>query len=323
MINKNEYIFQLAKELLDDIELSKLNSEQLLLKVSRLARINDDTEIYDWIKCELRGYYADEKSMRFMSMVQRWTNFEKKQGYWFPLATIEANITASEMELSRLTVPNVAFSPASSNPGEFVTGFAGSNIKALTEVQTTILSRIGSVRTDLTKFKSIHSNVLAKMHEYISNVYHTLAFSGYSESIFENYKRAIDSKLMENIPDVLDKMDSVYSRLVEDDPESISHALTSLRRIIKASADKLYPPTDQEIEVDGQIVKLDNEKYLNRMNLYIMSKTESDSRRQRLKQNLRNLNEKVSAGVHSDVTKDEARALLLNTYLIIGEILNL
>ena len=36
--SRSQHILNLAKELLDDIELSRLSAENLLLKVSRLAR---------------------------------------------------------------------------------------------------------------------------------------------------------------------------------------------------------------------------------------------------------------------------------------------
>jgi hypothetical protein len=48
----------------------------------------------------------------------------------------------------------------------------------------------------------------------------------------------------------------------------------------------------------------------------------SSSRRDRLNKNLGALYDRVSAGVHADVTVDEAQALVLNTYLLLGEILS-
>ena len=39
--------------------------------------------------------------------------------------------------------------------------------------------------------------------------------------------------------------------------------------------------------------------------------------------NLANLFDRVSSGVHNDVSVSEARALFLNTYLLLGEILHL
>ena len=100
-------------------------------------------------------------------------------------------------------------------------------------------------------------------------------------------------------------------------------ALSTCRRIIEAFADSVYPPTDQTVEISGNVLKLDAGKHQNRINAYIHTKTESQSRKQRLRQNLSNLFDRVSTGVHSDVGAEEARALFLNTYLFLGEVLHL
>jgi hypothetical protein len=62
---------------------------------------------------------------------------------------------------------------------------------------------------------------------------------------------------------------------------------------------------------------------LGEINAYISQHTESNSRRQKLRQNLSNLFDRVSAGVHTDVTADEAFSLFLNVYLFLGEVLQL
>lgn len=321
MENKNNYILELSKELLDDIELSRLQIEQLLLKASRLARLNDDDEIYNWINFELRGYQKTELGKKYMSIMNLWTDKSENKGYWFSLSSIEAYITANEIELNRMNIPNINLSMSSSNPSESVTGFAGSNITKITNVQNSILNRINELKNDIVRFKGIKSRTISKLHEYISNIYHTLVFSGYSETIFESYKKQVDSFLCDNIPDVLEKFPNVYNRLAEDNEESISQALTTLRRIISNFADKIEPPLENDVDIDGEKIKMGKDNYLNRLNYYVSKKTSSSSRKQRLKQNLRNVNEKLSAGVHDKVTIDEAKALLLNMYLLLGEII--
>ncbi len=51
--SRTEHILELAKELLDDIELSRCNAEGLLLKTSRLARLMGSEEIKSWIQYEM------------------------------------------------------------------------------------------------------------------------------------------------------------------------------------------------------------------------------------------------------------------------------
>jgi hypothetical protein len=54
--SRSQHILELAKELLDDIELSRLSAESLLLKASRLARWVGSGEIKYWISLEMKGY---------------------------------------------------------------------------------------------------------------------------------------------------------------------------------------------------------------------------------------------------------------------------
>jgi hypothetical protein len=111
--------------------------------------------------------------------------------------------------------------------------------------------------------------------------------------------------------------------LQEDDAEAISQALTTCRRIIEAFADAVYPPTADTILLGGNTVTLDASKYKNRLNAYIAARTDSSARRDKLRQNINNLYDRVSAGVHSDVTSEEAFSLFLNVYLFLGEVLQL
>jgi cytochrome P450 len=113
------------------------------------------------------------------------------------------------------------------------------------------------------------------------------------------------------------------NRLSESDPESIRQALTTCRRIIEAFADSIYPPTDSPIDIGGTVLKLDASKHQNRINAYVHNRVQSKSRKQKIRQNLGNLFDRVSSGVHDDVSAEEAQSLFLNTYLFLGEILHL
>ena len=63
--SRSEHILELSKELLDDIELSRTNVENLILKASRLARLVGSEEVRQWLKLEMGGYNSsDEISLK-------------------------------------------------------------------------------------------------------------------------------------------------------------------------------------------------------------------------------------------------------------------
>ena len=123
--------------------------------------------------------------------------------------------------------------------------------------------------------------------------------------------------------EVLQQIPSVVNRLSEGDDESVSQALTTVRRIIDSFADAIYPPSDNTFRIGDNDLTLGPTRHLNRLNVYVHERTESKGRRDKIRQNLANLYSRVSAGVHADVTIEEAQSLFLNCYLILGEILHL
>lgn len=303
--SRSEHILQLAKELLDDIELNRLSAEALLLKTSRLARWVGSDEIKYWINLEMKGYNpSNEISLKYMGITGRWVNKEEDKGYWGPLAQQEASLEAENIKLRAMTTPDTS-------------GDWAFRVMKMHEQQLTSTSNY------ISRLSGIKSRVLAHLHEFVSEVYYEKEFDSLSESIFEKYKSDIDTLIFEHCGDVLEQIPSVMDRLSEGDNEAISQALTTVRRILDSFADSIFPPTEQTINIGGNEVSLGAHRHQNRINAYVHQRTESKSRKTKIRQNLSNLYDRVSTGVHKDVTTEEARALFLNTYLLLGEVLHI
>jgi hypothetical protein len=317
----SQHKVRLAQELLDDVELSRLGVEQLLLKASRLARLVEADEISSWLKFELSGYPGNDPiALKYMGITNRWTDQEKNMGYWKPLSELSGVIVASEAQMRQLQIPNVNLSLSSSNPHEWVCGFQGNNVTNATQAVNKVVSKLQTLANTIAALQGVRSRVLSVLHDFISTTYYQLAFSNLTESIFSSYKQAIDVALIGTASDVVEKIPAVYDRLSSGDPEAISQALTTCRRMIHGFADAFYPPTDKTVKVEGKDVSLGEKNYLNRINALVDEHCTSTSRRQRLRKTIREIHERVSAGVHDDVTLDEAKALFVQVYLILGEI---
>jgi hypothetical protein len=317
----SEHKLNLAKELLDDIELSRLPATSILLKASRLARVLEDDQIAQWLRWELRGYPSNNQlAAVFLLRTNRMTDTEQGTFYAQPLAEIDGHLAALQTQLSQMRVPDVNYSPSSANPNEFVAGlFGGGN--ALTQPVTSVLGAALGLRQEIGKLSGIRSRVLSLLHDFAAASYYRLAFSGLATSIFDRYKSMVDDRLRSIGSDVFERVPAISDRLAEGDPEAVSQALNTLRRLIKAVANVEYPAHDGVVAIGGQQVEVGPIHYLNRLGAYIEAECPSDTRRKRLRQSLRALNDRASAGVHDDVGLDEARALLLQAYLTLGEIL--
>ena len=213
----------------------------------------------------------------------RWTDYEKKLGYWYPLAQVEANISSMKLRLQTLRVPDISYAP--SNPHNWSIG----DQVTITAPVMTVLNAQQSINNDIVQLCGIKSRVVAHLHTFVMQVYHEKIFSGLAEGIFERYKTKIDALLTENADEILKKIPVIYNRLVEGDTEAISHAQTSCRRIVDAFADVIYPPTDEVIQVNNKPVTLDKSAVRARINQYICQKIQSKSRQDKLRQTLSNL----------------------------------
>lgn len=303
--SRSEHILALAKELLDDIELSRLPAESLLLKASRLARWVGSDEIKYWISLEMQGYSGtNEVSLKYMGLTGRWINREEKKGYWGPLAHQEAALVAQNIKLKSLTTPDTS--------GDWAYRIMDMHEKQLTNT-TNYISTLSGIK----------SRVLSILHIFVSGIYYEKEFDNLSESIFEKYKSDVDSLISANCGDVLEQIPSVISRLAEGNSESISQALTTVRRIIDSFADSIFPPRETTVNIGGNEITLGANKHQNRINAFVNERVESKSRKAKIRQNLSNLYERVSVGVHNDVSAEEARSLFLNCYLLLGEVLHI
>jgi len=120
------------------------------------------------------------------------------------------------------------------------------------------------------------------------------------------------------------RLPQAFERLgAGDDPEAISHALTTCRRVIDSFADAVYPPRQDPALIGEQLIEVGAPHTRNRLRAYVHEQIGGRSRYDRLSRGIASLYERVSAGVHADVNVGEARALVLQTYLLLGEILTL
>ena len=319
LTSKAGQILDLATELVDDLELSRLPATGLVLKTMRLARLTGDQKVQEWLGYELVGYSDTPVGVEFMTLTGRWINYEAKLGYWFPVAAIEGKLEAARLLLGSMRTPDIQYAPSSSSQYDYTSAGAASFAQQMQQVTNSMTGSRGTIET----MTAIRAKVVAVMHTFAVNVYHERLFSGLSETVFERYRARVDALIAETAGDVLAKFPSVEERLVDNNPEAISQALTTCRRIMDSFADSVFPPREGTKKVDGNDASMGANNHKNRLNAHIEENVASSSRRIRLRQTLKNLYDRLSTGVHSEVTGEEAQSLFLQTYLLLGEIATL
>lgn len=289
----------LAEELLGDIELDRLPLDKLLLKGARLARLSGDSEFVRWVSLELTAYGASDFNGKYWLRTFRG---DKENAMYAGAAQVSMAVATLEAEFRNLRIPDVS--------GEYASVALGNARQYMSGLRNLII-----------KHKRVITAVSGVLHDFVSKHFYLLSFSQHQGSMFDTAKGNIDAVLVELPGEALRKIDSAYSNIRVGDPESISGAMNSVRRLIDGTADALFPATD-ETRKDGQgnVIKLGDQQRLNRLKAYIDDHAESKSRADRLKRAVSDIYGRVSSGVHNDVAASEAEYLFLSTYVLLGEI---
>lgn len=294
----------LAYELLEDIELSHLPAPQLLLKASRLARLVRDDEAQEWLGFELSGYVFDSATNNLLTRSGRWADDEHSKAYTQPLAELSAVAVGERAKLAALQ--GAAF---------------GANTALIT--MNNHHAMISNAASSIARMESIEGKVVGAVYIWVTRTYDELLFSDLQSDLFAQAQAEIDSRVIPLSETALDKIEAISERLRAGDPESVSHAMSTVRRLMTAAADALFPPSDDPFLLGEQELSVKANAVLNRLNAYVAQRVESQGRRERLRHTLRDIWSRASSGDHADLDVTEARYLFLQTYVVLGELLAL
>jgi len=174
------------------------------------------------------------------------------------------------------------------------------------------------------------------LHTYVSDIYYRLKFGAVPQNIFEKTRVRVDKILSERIPDAIKKFVSIYDNLKSNNAEDWANAVHSCRRILKALADKLYPPKNGVPEIDrgGKKIQIGPDNYINRLKIYVEERSRSEKFRKIVGSHLEYLEylgkrldaiyEASCKGSHDEINSiEEAERYIIYTYMLIGDILTL
>ncbi|MFE6631672.1 hypothetical protein ACFVNB_31100 [Streptomyces rochei] len=296
----------MADELLADIELKRLKASEIVLKASRVARLVGHAELTEFFGLERNGYPADESARIWIGRAGRWADKEKKAFYTTSIAKVEAHAESAQQAIEALR--------------------GGGNYSGdmLIPASRDHDSRIIQASSNFDTWSGICGQVVATVYDMISEIYHELLFSELQASLFAETQENIDGSLAAASGSALEKIERVSDRLRDGDPESVSQALTTCRRLIDSCADYVFPAREEPYTIgDGVTLKVGPQQVLNRLQAHTHACGASKSRRDRMRRTLSDLYDRCSAGTHAEVSLGEARFLFLQTYISLGEILTL
>ncbi|MBK9726449.1 MAG: hypothetical protein IPO89_15830 [Actinomycetales bacterium] len=305
-MGRHEEALRVAEELLTDVEQQRLKASEVVLKASRLARLVGHDDLTTFLGYERSGYPTDGSATAWIGRAGRWSESDEGKFYPAAIAKIEAKLAGAKESITALR-------GGGNYSGDYIA------IAAREHDQL-----IGTQAMAAGVFSGICGQVVATVYDMVAEIYHELLFSELQASLFAETQMRVDGSLAEASGSALDKIEKVSERLRDGDPESISQALTTCRRLIDSCADHVFPPEAEAYEIgDGVTLSVGQQNVLNRMQAYTHRAGATKARRDRLRLTVRELYSRCSAGTHAQVTLDEARFIFLQTYVVLGEILTL
>jgi len=175
----------------------------------------------------------------------------------------------------------------------------------------------------------ILGRIRQRVHRFLTETEAALEFSVAASGAFERARAVVDRHLSDVAPEALAQFRAAYERAAQGDEEARSHALTSCRRVLKSVADRLYPPTGRVVrDQTGREHKLTDDKYLNRLVQYATEAIQHQASRKLTIANVDDLSARLDAlddlaskGVHEVVSTSEMDQCILQTYLVVGDLL--
>lgn len=293
----------LARDIMFGIEKDRVDIDRSILKATRLARQVRDTEAEDWLEREVQGFAAADRDLQLFRDDRRAYEDHRHDVYASGLA-ITGQIEALKLEIGTYSLTTVS--------GDWANKVASDN-------RTVVAAR----RSHIQRLLTVSAAIEARVHKFATTAYHALSFESAMEGIFDSARGTIDELLLDKDPELSKKLDYAMRSLSDDEPEAVSAATNSLRRLVTSFADAIYPSSPEPRQLPGAgTVQVGQAQYLNRIKAYIDDHHASNSRKHKLKQQITNLNSRLSAGVHDEVTTTEARFLLIEAYVVCGEILS-
>ena len=325
--------FDLAGEILADLELERLPLSSCAMKTARLARLLGDDDHFLIFKYELAGYPSTPqgvqpeiwrlclKALRVRTENLNKESFEAEEiverAELRSITSIEENAATLKLRLSYFQPQPISISSA--NPNQFIsTPTRNVNLEAqIAANYRDEMARLAARRAFIYDF------VLSKLFE--------LRVSSTAEDIFEGYRKRVDGHLSSLIPDELRRLESIRDNLGSDNPEDWANAGHSCRRLLQAVADALYPPSDKPVKsASGREIKVGADNYINRLVMFCEAKTASGVSSKVISADLKFIGERLDAvfsaaqkGSHAEIDISEAQRFVIHTYLVVGDILDL
>lgn len=335
LLDKRQQALEACEKVINGIEDRTISISSSLLLCLKIARLVNDLDGQEWLGYEYGGYPTDEKG--FITN-EAWEK-AKEHGRFFKekkstgevtekiftalCADLETSIKSLQTALNNYTTQGVSV-------GGDHADTAMSRLTFSVSTQTNdILAKISKKENRLSILQSQYYNYALKWQI-------ELTFGHLTKTIFESYQEKIDRYYSLLPTTILQKMSAIEDMMQGGNSEHYSQVLTSCRRLWSEIANQLFSEVfpDNSIEtyktLSGKTINVSKDHDNNRLSA-VIEKLQSKAAKNTLVGSeilylvdwLEQINDIQNAGVHSDVTEEQAERCIIHTYIALGDILSL
>lgn len=343
MAQPTDRILEVVASALEDLEGSRAPLSGVIRKAIRIARLRNDHANLWWLAwemipfgdkvlrkqaiAEVAGHYSAEQfkylyeHFRDVYMAERQVRTFDDDGV--PIKGdmfLPAPVEELEQRVDQLVAGQADTSPPA--------GLHPMDALEVHRARSWTASMYGAMETDT---RAVLVRIKQRAHDFLSRTEKQLLYGQINADVFEENRRFVDERLKRLAPDVLEKFVAAYARAHDGDPEGRSHALTSCRRILKAVADVVYPANPEPVTgPDGKKRVLNDEKYVSRLWQFVFDRVGKRTAGELMMASITDLGHRIDAlnslaskGVHAEVSSFEVNQCVIQTYLIVGDVLRL
>lgn len=332
---KREQTLSACEKVINGIEDGTISVSSSLLLCKKIARLVNDTEGQAWLNYEYGGYPKEkdgcvpQTAWQIAAAHGRSYQSQDKDGKRISVIFTElCGELESSIESTKNAINNY------STQGYSVSGQLA--LLATTQMAELVAANTNRLLQEIKTAERRLSILKSQYYDYAVKWQIELRFGSIAKTVFEEYQEKVDG-YYSSLPTItLQKLSAIEDLMEDGNPERYAQVLTSCRRLWTETAKVLFAEvlpgysgkifktkSGKEIDVSGDH---DNNKLS-----AVIETLQSKSARNTLVGSeitylldwLEQINNRQNAGVHADVTREQAMQCIIHTYIALGDILSL
>ena len=333
--NKKIKALEACEKVINGIEDGEISVSSALLLCKKIARLVNDQEGLEWLDYEHDGYPRGKdgliKSQAWQIGAKHGRHYQekgkdgkKKDFIFIELCNeLEAAIDSDKRAMNNYTTQGYSVS------GDYA-------VIATNNMVNAVFMGTNDLRQNIRTSERRLSILKAQYYDYAVKWQIELQFGNTAQSVFEEYQTKVDSYFTSMPTSTLQKLNAIEDLMEDGNPERYAQVLTSCRRLWTETAKSLFVEilpnyTDKTYKTkSGKEIDISGDHDNNKLSAVIetlqskaVKNTLVGSATIYLIDWMEQINNRQSAGVHSEVTREEAMQCIIHTYITLGDILAL